>query len=435
MATRRRVAARKPARAKPARRVRALSTRLPTTMVVQSAPPPRRRRPIARAIGRGLLGGLRGALTGLPGGLPGVLRGAAMGAISSAMGSGDYKVQSNTLMGSLAADPLPQFGEGQAAGCVRIRHREYIQDVVSSATASAFSVSSFPIQPAVSFPWLNAVAENFQEYKIHGMIAEFKTTSSDALNSTNTALGTVVISTRYNALEAAPVNKQQMEQKQYVTSAKPSLSFMHPIECKRDQSMMAVLSTRPGPVSTGDLRLYDFGIIDVATVGVQGTSVNLGEFWISYDIELLKPKLGSAADQADHYNSNGTGASTSAYFGNPIATVSATSDLGTTITNTTIVLPNSFTGNILVFYYFHGTGGSGVPPNFTPSAGASALSNILTPGSSQINMTQVTVQGGITIATYACVNGGTITLSGGTFPTTTSDIDLLVTVLPSTLVS
>lgn len=146
-------------------------------------------------------------------------------------GFGDYKVNRNTLL--TASDKLPAFGNLSAG--TRIRHREYLFDVITHATPGSFKLQSIKIQPALisAFPWLSASAENYQEYQINGVIYEFKSNSYDALSSTNTASGTVVMATNYNVLEANYPSKFFMEQSQFCCSGKPSINLMHPIECAK----------------------------------------------------------------------------------------------------------------------------------------------------------------------------------------------------------
>jgi len=366
------------------------------------------------------------------------LGGGAASLIRAITGMGDYKVTANSLVpGALGyeekQDSLPAFGViGRGT---RIQHREFIQDIVSSSVASAFSVTKFAIQPAFTFPWLSTVASNYQEYKINGMVFEFKSTSSDALNSTNTALGSVVMSTQYNVLQPDPLNKASMEQLEFVTSCKPSLSMLHPLECARGESMMTVLSTRSGPAATGsDLRLYDYANHYVSVSGMQATNVNIGELWVSYDITLLKPRLGSAADMADRYYVAGTGVDTTHYFGSPRATASTSSDLGTVLTDTTITFPANFTGNVLVDYWCQGNSTAGVTaPTVTGSAGCTALTGLLAPAVSSIGNNGNTWGQLTNRSTWSCVGGGVITFSGGTFPAALTAMNLLIVVLPSSL--
>jgi len=365
-------------------------------------------------------------------------------------GFGDYKVNSNTLVGS---DPLPSFKNLRNG--TRVIHREYLNDVITSSTSGGFSIQTVPIQPALlsSFPWLSASAENYQEYKLNGCIYEFKSNSYDALASTNTASGTVVMSTDYNVLDAPFPNKFQMEQSQYTCSAKPSRNLMHPIECAKLETPASVLFTRPGPVTTGDLRLYDWGNFYIATVGMQGTSVNVGELWVTYDITLLKPKLGSTTDVQDHYvlNPAGTLPAGTAYFGSatfpPILTLD--SDMGTTLSVTapatvglnTINWPMGYTGNVVVIYHCSRTSVSslGLAAMYTlvPSGGVVAipafgLGTLTSYFTNQQNSMFYNSNGGVSFVFFLSItNGGSIQLTGGGPNATLLSADLFICALPA----
>lgn len=211
--------------------------------------------------------------------------------IGKIFGSGDYVTASQGVVGNslMNAGQIPSFaGKNE----VRIRHREYLGDIVSSATAGAFQLQSFPINPGVgaTFPWLSQVCgATFQQYRLNGMVYEYRSMSANALNSTNTALGSVVMATDYDSKDAAFTSKQQMENTEFGVSCKPSMSMIHAIECKRSQTPVSELYIRAFSVPSGaDPRLYDLGNFQVATVGMQGTSVNCGELWCSYDVTLLK---------------------------------------------------------------------------------------------------------------------------------------------------
>lgn len=239
--------------------------------------------------------GLQELLTQL-GGIAGIGRAVA--------GVGDYvrapwEIKSNSLM-SMGNDP-PEIINSKSGGVI-VRHREYLKDIVTSPTAGEFQVEQFPIQPGnyETFPWLYQIAQNFEQYQLRGMIFEFKSTSADALNSVNTALGTVVMATEYDSSKPGFVNKSQMENHQYGMSAKQSCSMLHPIECAAHQSTLETLYVRTASESSPDtdIRMYDFGNFSIATVGQQGTSVNIGELWVTYEIELLKPQLRSAGGDA-----------------------------------------------------------------------------------------------------------------------------------------
>lgn len=219
-------------------------------------------------------------------------------AISKIQGMGDYSgvvdnLKANAIIRPTMNDTVPAFSN--IAGGVCIAHREYIEDIYSSTD---FLNRSYNINPAIpqTFPWLSNIAVNFEQYHIRGMIFEFKTGSSDALNSVNTALGYVVMTTEYNSLALPYTNKQQMENSQFCVSTKPSKSVIHPVECAPFQTPSQPLYTRLANgnyISEGDKRLYDLGNFQLATVGMQQANVNLGELWVSYIIDFYKPVLGS----------------------------------------------------------------------------------------------------------------------------------------------
>lgn len=70
-----------------------------------------------------------------------------------------------------------------------------MSDVISSS-AGVFNGLVYKINPGnpETFPWLSSIASNFEAYRIEGLVFEYKTMSADALNSTNTALGQIILS-------------------------------------------------------------------------------------------------------------------------------------------------------------------------------------------------------------------------------------------------
>jgi hypothetical protein len=67
---------------------------------------------------------------------------------------------------------------------------------------------------------------------MHGLVFEYKSMSADALNSTNTALGQVILSVQYDAANAAFTNKQAQEAYDGAISIKPSSSVLLGVECE-----------------------------------------------------------------------------------------------------------------------------------------------------------------------------------------------------------
>jgi len=212
--------------------------------------------------------------------------------IDHIFGTGDYhdSVCVNSLMDK--GGP-PQFANNSKSRATRVLHREFVQDVIGS-TAFTNTVYPIAITNSTLFPWLSAVASNYEQWRIHGMLFEFRSTSG--VLSTTQALGAVVMATQYDALDNPFVNKQQMENYEYSNSCAPCSNILHGLECMRNLVAAPILDTalseRPGVVS--DIRLSQFGVFNLATVG-QTNAVTIGELWVTYDIELLKPRISALA--------------------------------------------------------------------------------------------------------------------------------------------
>lgn len=218
------------------------------------------------------------------------LGGAAQQLLSTLTGFGDYSVKSNVLL----APELPTIINDSVKGGITFRHKEYLRDIITSGTAGAFNLDSYLLNPGNSktFPWLSQVAQNFEQYSLEGVIFEFRSMSADALNSTNTALGTVIMATNYDSLDTNFKGKGEMENYEWGMSCKPSVNMLHPIECAPRQTSITELYVLDGPVPSGaDPRLYHWGNMQIATTGFQGTSVNIGELWVTYQVRLLKGRI------------------------------------------------------------------------------------------------------------------------------------------------
>lgn len=225
-------------------------------------------------------------------------------------GLGDYTAE------GAAPSPMPSINppmvRNKSDRSVVISHREYIGDVVTSGNAGGFSLNNFQINPGNPevFPWLSAVAQCFQEYELDGCLFEFRSMSADALNSTNTALGQVICATNYNVNQPNWVNKFQMENTEFGSSCKPSVSFMHPIECDKRQNVLGNLYIAPGGVigPGQDPKFYNHANFQLATNGFQGSSVNIGELWVTYEVTLRKPIQPTSAGQSGDLFIAATGA-------------------------------------------------------------------------------------------------------------------------------
>lgn len=213
--------------------------------------------------------------------------------IGRIFGSGDYAtspgfVNKNSITNS---SQIPEFGS--EGSFVKITHREYLCDILSSSTPNQFQIQNFQLNPGLSttFPWLSSmIAGSFQQYRINGMVFEFRSTSSEL--STTVNLGYVVMATDYDSADSVFSSKSQMENTTLAVSCKPSSHAIHAIECDKKQTSMTELYVRSSvqPPNT-DIRLFDLGRFSIATGGVATPSAVLGELWVSYDVSAIKPIL------------------------------------------------------------------------------------------------------------------------------------------------
>lgn len=272
--------------------------------------------------------------------------------IKHVSGFGDYSIGYNSLM--RGGDP-PTVRNSM--GGIIVRHREYLGDVLAS---TSFNVNTYLINAGLfqTFPWLSAVALSFEQYRMRGLIFEFKSLSSDAVlsSATSSALGAVVMATQYDVLDDIFQSKFEMENYQFANSAKPSMSFYHPVECAKSQTTITELYVRGGVLpSNSDQRLYDLGRFSVATVGMQASSGVAGELWCTYEIELLKPKFTEDAGTnilSEHWQLLPTNA-------NPLATPSLIAgSIGTSISTNTLIFPNNITSGYTFYVSYTCTGSS-----------------------------------------------------------------------------
>jgi len=198
-----------------------------------------------------------------------------------------------------------------------------------------------------------------------------------------------------------------------------------------------------GTTGSQDIKTYDAGTLTVATVGMQGTNVNVGELWVTYDVELFKPQ----ALNAEGYNlpaahlawtsaRGGTGPSTAAPFTglalNPQTLTIPLSlngdNIGVTLTATSIRLPAGLTGYYRIMMYWTGSSTAVTAPNIT-YANCASIGHLADGAGSLMSNTGTTCTSlimEIMILVTSTTGQPVMTFSGGTLPASVVNADLFI---------
>jgi len=316
---------------------------------------------------------------------------------------------------------------------------------------------------------------------LRGLYFTFKSTSGEAISSgsNNLALGTIIMATNYDAAATNFQSKAEMENAEFTVSCKPSRNARHMIECSKKMSVLgdalyilsssAIANALNGITGVNDLRFSNFGNFQLATSGFQGTTVTVGELWVTYQVDLLKPRLYDALGYDVMYwyvVTNGTGVTTNIPFGttnlaNNVATSSTifdtsnTLDLntytqGTASTNSIFQFAQSFAVNkdFLIYYTVYGSGSSTgadpVPPLIADTTSVVQLNRLYYKGNSTLQsfnncpFTDSTNVSYNLICVYTVrylANTGLMTLNfnfgtAATYPGTIAQMSLMITELP-----
>lgn len=334
-----------------------------------------------RSLG-GLAGGAAGGLIGMSS--AGASAGTGLGAaLSRWLGSGDYTVSQNSLVHSVkASGSIPSMHSNDQT--VVVRHKEYLGEVLSN---TSFTVQkSLRINPgdAATFPWLSRIANNYQQYRIKGMVFHYIPSSGSAVASTNNALGTVMMQTSYRSNDTAPSTKVELLNEYWSSEAVPSETFCHPIECNPNENpfniqyiaeSLAVIPAKDSPL------LYDLGVTHIATSGQQTAGVVLGDLWCTYEIELKKPIIESNVTGASGWYASAQVASPSQSLSDwfPTSVNTNVGNLYLTLSGRSITFPKSAYGT----FYVHIT----VRPasGFTSTASWDMNTGVTTTGLTQIS--------------------------------------------------
>jgi len=224
----------------------------------------------------------------------------------------------------------PMFPTGASSRARRSRveiEDEYIVDIAGSVS---FAATSFAVNPGQSstFPWLSKEAILFEKYKI--LRLEFYYRPQVSAYATNGQTGKVMLSFDFDASDAPPASKQQVEDTHPHSDGMPYEEVLLTIDPK-DCSLQDSYFVRPGGLpGSSDIKTYDAGVLTVSTIGTN-SSANIGELRVRYAIALQDPVLENFVSAPLNYHVSNFQSTSAESSG--AATVAKTLALATTVTN------------------------------------------------------------------------------------------------------
>jgi hypothetical protein len=282
---------------------------------------------------------------------------------------------------------------------VRVRHREYIGEVLGSV---AYAVLSFSINPglASSFPWLSQLARLFESYQFNRLVFQYRTQASTA------ATGKVLLSVDWDAADTAPTSKVLQLQERTKMDDASWKNFDLPCDIADLRKFGTQRFVRSGTLAANlDIKTYDVGNL---LVGVQGqANANaVGELWVEYDLDLMTPQSSDASSGSDSVKIvAATAISDINLFGNaPVVT--GTSGLVTVANNTitflkigTYLVDVLRTGTGLIALVLSGTAAGIVALSTTIDAAATGALSQIRVVTTAVNQTMIVDASGDTTDT------------------------------------
>lgn len=182
-----------------------------------------------------------------------------------------------------------------------INRREFVCDIIAPSTGASGSPPAFvnqglEINPGLerTFPWLSQIAANYEEYMIHQLVFTYRSTVTDVGSSTTGQCGTVIMATNYNSSSPIFEDKEEMMQYSGAMSCKATEHMVHGVECDPAKLTSAGGYIRTVPaLASQDKKTYDHGTfqIGIANSPTEYANRQIGELWVSYTVELRKPKF------------------------------------------------------------------------------------------------------------------------------------------------
>jgi hypothetical protein len=333
------------------------------------------------------------------------------------------------------------LGSGVSGATTRraqvISEDEYIGEVNGSVS---FATTQYTVNPgqASVFPWGNKIASLYERYKFRLLEFYFKREVSEY--ATNGQAGKVILSFDYDASDAAPTTKQQVEDTVPHQDGMPCTPI---IKLSVDCATLAknpCKFVRPGaqPANT-DIKTYDAGNLYVSTQGNTNATL-IGELRVRYVVELTEPVLEPSQVVGGVIHFSSIAATTANNFAAAVQQAGGTPSLtGITLGINTIVFPAGIPGNYLVAESV--AGATSATAIATSSYGNGAALALLTESATRDGTSQQASLAGTTTSPAMQLTCFTVPTAGCTVTMTASTIvgtgsmDLFITSLPSSVLT
>jgi hypothetical protein len=165
---------------------------------------------------------------------------------------------------------------------VRIVHRDFIGDLVSSAIANSFYCLGFSLNPGMgTFPWLTSVAAAFEKYRFQALRIVY------APRCPTTMGGSVVLCVDFDAADPPPASRPVA---QTYACCVDTNAWSEAVLTLPHSRISRELYTRFGSVpSNTDIKTYDIGTLYIGSM-TSSTTTNLGSVYLEYELELIEPQ-------------------------------------------------------------------------------------------------------------------------------------------------
>nr|UHS72073.1 MAG: putative coat protein [Tombusviridae sp.] len=159
---------------------------------------------------------------------------------------------------------------------VVITHSEMLSSVVTSATTLTYQCNSLIANPGRSamFPWLSTIAMNYDKYRFKRLHVSFVT------NQATSVSGKVGLGFDYDSTDPVPQDRVEFFALTHHTEGPVWDSLTLPIPC---DNVLRFTNTH----TTTDSKLIDLGQVLFMTDQVTGTSQNIGDIIVDYEVELV----------------------------------------------------------------------------------------------------------------------------------------------------